>query len=147
MELWRQEPPDSVHGGETRVPFLDQLEVLVVDDTNTSRALICGALDECGILKHRIAKDGEEALKAMMVKPAPLVISDMAMPKLDGLGLLKALRQYGPTSRVGFILVTGLTDKAIIQEGKKYGLNNYLAKPFTAASMKACIEAVTGKLV
>lgn len=126
--------------------FKSQLEILVVDDTSTSRALICGALDECGIMNYRVAKDGEEALKAMMVKPAPLVISDMAMPKLDGIGLLKALRQYAPTSRVGFILVTGLSDKNIIMEGKKYGLNNFLMKPFTAQSMKGCIEAVTGKL-
>lgn len=123
-----------------------QLDVMVVDDTSTSRALICGALDEIGITNYRIAKDGEEGLKAMMVKPSPLVISDMAMPKLDGIGLLKALRQYTPTSRVGFILVTGLSDKNIILEGKKFGLNNFLMKPFTAQSMKACIEAVTGKL-
>jgi len=129
------------------VPFLNQLEVLVVDDTSTSRALICGALDACGIMNHRVAKDGEEALKVMMAKPAPLVISDMQMPKLDGIGLLRALREYAPTRRVGFILVTGLSDKAIIQEGKKFGLNNFLMKPFTPESLKGCIEAVTGKLV
>lgn len=129
------------------MPFLNQLEILVVDDTSTSRALMCGALDECGIRNYRVAKDGEEALKAMMIKPAPLVISDMAMPKLDGIGLLKALRQYAPTSRVGFILVTGLSDKRIIEEGKKFGLNNFLMKPYTSTSLKACIEAVTGKLV
>lgn len=133
--------------GTSDVPFLKQLEIMVVDDTNTSRTLLCGALDEVGITNYRIAKDGEEALKAMMVKPAPLVISDMAMPKLDGIGLLKALRQYGPTSKVGFILVTGLSDKTIIQEGRKYGLNNFLMKPFTSQSLKGCIEAVTGKLV
>lgn len=140
-------PTSNADQEEQAVAFLKQLDVLVVDDTNTSRALMCGTLDEIGILNHRIAKDGEEALKMMMVKPAPLVISDMAMPKLDGLGLLKALRQYAPTKNVGFILVTGLSDKTIVQEGKKYGLNNFLMKPFTAQSLRACIEAVTGKLV
>lgn len=122
------------------------LEVLVVDDTTTSRALICGALDACGLSNYRIARDGEEALKAMMVKPAPLVISDMQMPKMDGIGLLKSLRGYAPTSKVGFILVTGLADKNIIVEGKKHGLNNFIMKPFTNQAMLACIEAVTGKL-
>jgi len=122
------------------------LEVLVVDDTSTSRALICGALDTIGISNYRVARDGEEALKSMMVKPAPLVISDMQMPKMTGVGLLKALREYGPTSRIGFILVTGLADKNIILEGRKYGLNNFLMKPFTPESMQSCIEAVTGPL-
>ena len=126
--------------------FRNMLDVMVVDDTTTSRALICGALDACGISNYRIARDGEEAFKAMVVKPAPLVISDMQMPKMTGIGLLKSLREYAPTSKVGFILVTGLADKSIIAEGKKYGLNNFLMKPFTPQAMQACIEAVTGKL-
>ena len=128
------------------MPLAKQLEIMVVDDTSTSRILICSALDECGLVNRRLAKDGEQALKALMVKPAPLVISDMAMPNLDGLGLLKALRDYAPTSRIGFILVTGRSDKALIEEGRKFGLNNFLAKPFTTEKMRACIEAVVGKL-
>ena len=128
------------------MPLAKQLEVMVVDDTSTSRILLCSALDDCGLVNRRVAKDGEEALKALMVKPAPLVISDMTMPKLDGLGLLKSLREYAPTSRIGFILVTGRSDRALIDEGRKFGLNNFLAKPFTSANMRSCIEAVVGKL-
>ena len=61
--------------------------------------------------------------------------------------LLKALREYAPTRQCCFILVTGKGDRAMIEEGKKYGLNNFLAKPFTTATLKAAIEAVVGKLV
>jgi len=43
-------------------------------------------------------------------------------------------------------LVTGKGDKALIDEGKKWGLNNFLAKPFTVPALKTCIEAVVGKL-
>jgi two-component system chemotaxis response regulator CheY len=68
------------------------------------------------------------------------------MPKMDGLQLLRALRANGPTSKVGFILVTGSGDKGLILEGKKLGLNNYLPKPFDANSLRSCIEAVVGKL-
>lgn len=128
------------------MPFASHLEILVVDDTSTSRTLICGALDDCGLKNYRIAKDGEEALKAMMLKPVPLVLSDMAMPKLDGLGLLKALREYAPTRGVGFILVTATNDRALVERGRKLGLNNILLKPFTAQGMKSCIEAVVGKI-
>jgi two-component system chemotaxis response regulator CheY len=125
---------------------MQQLSILVVDDTSVSRALITDGLDQIGLKGFRIAKDGEEALKIMMTAPSHLVISDYNMPKIDGIQLLRALRQHGPTSKVGFILVTGKGDKALIDEGKKWGLNNFLAKPFTVPGLKTCIEAVVGKL-
>lgn len=128
------------------MPAVSQLKVLVVDDTSVSRALIFDALDQIGIKNVQMAKDGEAALKTMMTKPSHLVISDFNMPKLDGLGLLKALRQYKPTSRVGFILVTGRKDSSLIMQGQKLGMNNYIAKPFDVPKFKASIEAVVGKL-
>lgn len=124
----------------------DQLRVLVVDDTSVSRALICDGLDQLGMKNVSIARDGEEGLIAMRTKPSHLVISDLNMPKLDGLGLLRAVREFEPTKKAAFILVTGRGDNAVIEQGRKYGLNNYLAKPFTVATLKASIEAVVGRL-
>lgn len=124
----------------------DQLKILVVDDTSVSRALIIDGLQTIGLKGISIAKDGAQALQAMMASPSHLVISDLNMPILDGIGLLKALREHKPTSRVGFILVTGKSDKAIIDRARQFGLNNYLAKPFTVPALKATIEAVVGKL-
>jgi two-component system chemotaxis response regulator CheY len=66
---------------------------------------------------------------------------------VDGLQLLPALREYAPTRQAVFILVSGKCDKEIIEAGKKFGLNNFLLKPFTVAGLKNCIEAVVGKLV
>lgn len=128
------------------MPSMQQLSVLVVDDTSVSRALLTDGLDQIGLKSFRVAKDGEEGLKMMMTTPCHLVISDYNMPKIDGIQLLRALRQHGPTSKVGFILVTGKGDKALIDEGKKWGLNNFLAKPFSVPQLKTCIEAVVGKL-
>lgn len=128
------------------MPSMQQLLIMVVDDTSVSRALLTDGLDQIGLKSVKVAKDGEEALKMMVSSPCHLVISDYNMPKVDGLQLLKALRQHGPTSKVGFILVTGKGDKALIDEGKKWGLNNFLAKPFTVPALKACVEAVVGKL-
>jgi two-component system chemotaxis response regulator CheY len=70
----------------------------------------------------------------------------MNMPGLDGLGLLKGLREHKPTSGVGFILVTGSADKTLIERGRAYRLNNYVTKPFTVTSLKGAIEAVVGRL-
>ena len=124
----------------------DKLQVMVVDDTSVSRTLITDALDQMGVRNVSISRDGAQALKALMTRPVHLVISDMNMPGLDGLGLLKGLREYKPTSGIGFILLTGSTDKTLIERGKQYRLNNFVTKPFNAASLKSAIEAVVGRL-
>lgn len=129
------------------MPFMQHLKVMVVDDTSVSRMLLVDGLNEIGIKNTVLAADGEQALQLMMQGPCHIVFSDMNMPKLNGLQLLKALREHQPTRQCCFILVTGKGDRAMIEEGKKYGLNNFLAKPFTAATLKAAIEAVVGKLV
>lgn len=129
------------------MPFAQHLKIMVVDDTSVSRMLLSDSLTSIGIKNVVMAGDGEQALKSMMASPCHMVISDFNMPKLDGLQLLKALREYAPTRQVAFILVTGRGDKALIEQGKKFGLNNYLPKPFTAQGLKSAIEAVVGKLV
>lgn len=126
--------------------FLSHLRVMIVDDMTTSRMMIRSSLEELGITQIAMATDGEQALKALMVQPLPLVISDMNMPKLDGIGLLRALRTYGPTSRIAFVLMTGKGDQALIDKAKPYGVTGYLAKPFTPAVVKSHIERVIGRL-
>ena len=129
------------------MPYMQHLKVMVADDTSVSRMLLVDGLNEIGIKNTVLAADGEQALQLMMSAPCHIVFSDMNMPKLNGLQLLKALREYTPTRQCCFILVTGKGDRAMIEEGKKFGLNNFLAKPFTTATLKAAIEAVVGKLV
>lgn len=124
----------------------DSLSVMVVDDMATSRGLIIMALEEMGIKKIDFRKDGEEALQALVARPAHLVISDYNMPGMDGLGLLKGLRENRMTSRIGFILVSGRMTPELMNSGKSLGMNNYIQKPFSTPQLKACIQAVTGPL-
>jgi two-component system chemotaxis response regulator CheY len=124
----------------------EQLRVLIVDDTSTSRLLLRDALDQLGVTQVSFAVDGEKALKFMMDTPAHLVISDVNMPLLDGMGLLKAIRGYKPTQRVPFIMLTGQADRAVIETAARLGVNNYLVKPVTVVKLKAAIEAIFGKM-
>jgi two-component system chemotaxis response regulator CheY len=126
--------------------FLEHFKVLVVDDTTTSRMLITDALQEMGIRKISIAKDGEQALRMMMEQPSHMVISDFNMPKLDGLQLLKAIRSYGPTRTTPFILLTGKGDRQLLEAAVALGVNNFLTKPFTIPALKKAIEAIVGVL-
>jgi two-component system chemotaxis response regulator CheY len=124
----------------------DQLKILIVDDTTTSRMLVRDGLQELGIKNISFASDGEQGLKHVMTQPTHLVISDFNMPKLDGLGLLRAMRQNGPTQKTPFIMLTGKGDKELVQKAVQFGMNNYLTKPFTVPALKTALEAVVGKL-
>ncbi|MGY6410981.1 MAG: response regulator [Alkalilacustris sp.] len=124
----------------------ENLHILIVDDMSTSRGLITQAMDELGITNYDTENDGASALKRLATRPVHLVISDFNMPGMNGLELLGALRQGKATQKIGFILITGRADKELLTKGQALGMNNYLAKPFTTAQMKTCIERVVGPL-
>ncbi len=124
----------------------DQLRILVVDDMSTSRGLIMQALDAMGIRQVGYAADGKSALQILEAKPVHLVISDYNMPGMDGLQFLQAMRKNPRTKGLGFILITGRADRELIDTGRRLGMNNFIKKPFTPPELKACIEAVVGRL-
>ncbi|MHB8883699.1 response regulator [Methylovirgula sp. HY1] len=128
------------------MPAASAIRALIVDDQLTSRALIRDGLQQLGIQDIEMAADGEQGLKVMMQKPAHLIISDLNMPKLDGLGFLRAVRANPPTKNAAFIMLTGRGDREFIEKAVKCGVNNYLVKPFTMPSLRGAIEAVLGRL-
>ena len=107
----------------------EKIKVLIVDDQVTSRLLLGDALQQLGFKQITAAGDGEQGMKIMAQNPHHLVISDFNMPKMDGLGLLQAVRSNPATKKAAAL-----------------GANNVLAKPFTIEKMKAAIEAVFGAL-
>ncbi|MGI3171493.1 response regulator [Pseudooceanicola sp. C21-150M6] len=124
----------------------DKLRVMVVDDTSTSRGLITQALDTFGIKNVSATSDGPSAIIEIERSPVHLVISDYNMPDMNGLELLKRLRSAPKTKGVGFILITGKADKAIIDQGRALGMNNFIKKPFDVGGLQNCIEAVVGRI-
>ncbi|MDO5528120.1 MAG: response regulator [Paracoccus sp. (in: a-proteobacteria)] len=124
----------------------DQIQILVVDDMSTSRGLIVQALESFGIRNIHAASSGDEALSAIARQPVHLVLSDYNMPGMSGIELLKNLRQGAATKGVGFILITGKADKETVDAGKALGMNNFIKKPFGNPDLKACLEAVVGRL-
>ena len=128
------------------MPTAVSIKTLIVDDQQTMRSLIRTSLHALGITQTREAPDGEEALRQIIAAPANLVITDFNMPKLDGLGLLRAIRAHGPTSKTAVIMLTGRADRELVQRAVQFGVNNYLVKPFTTQTLKEKIEAVFGTL-
>lgn len=124
----------------------DSLRVMVVDDMSTSRGILTQCLDELGIKNYMVENKGQSAFQTLTTNPVHLVLSDYNMPGMDGLGLLKALREHRVTQRVGFILVTGKPTPEIVEVGRRLAMNNIIRKPFTVATMKQAIEQVVGRL-
>ena len=128
------------------MPAAATIPCLIVDDQQTIRSLVRSGLQELGFKTTFEAVDGEEGLRQMLMRPIGLVISDFNMPKLDGLGLLRAVRAHPPIQKTAFIMLTGRADKELVQKAVQLGVNNYLVKPFTVQTLKDKIEAVFGKL-
>ncbi len=128
------------------MPAASAIHTLIVDDQTSMRSLIRNSLHQIGFREFREAADGEAGLRQMIVQPAHLVISDFNMPKLDGLGLLRAVRAHPPTQGAAFIMLTGRADRELVARAVQYGVNNYLVKPFTVTELKDKLEAVFGRL-
>ena len=124
----------------------EKLRIMVVDDMATSRSLITQALESLGIRNVATASDGKSAVAALARAPVHLVISDYNMPEMDGLHLLHYLRSTPQTQKIGFLLITGRADPAVIDKGKQLGMNNYITKPFQPADLKSAIESIVGRL-
>lgn len=128
------------------MPAPASISCLVVDDQQTMRSLVRSGLQTLGFTTIHEAPDGEEGLRQMLTRPFGLVISDYNMPKLDGLGLLRAIRAHPPIAKTSFIMLTGRADKELVQRAVQFGVNNYLVKPFTVGILKEKIEAIFGPL-
>jgi two-component system, chemotaxis family, chemotaxis protein CheY len=137
---------DCVEGRASDMPSASTLRVLIVDDQMSMRGIARYCLQEIGIKNVVEAKSGAEALVAIGSNKFDLIISDWNMDGMDGLTLLKTIRSNPLTKRMPFIMATGQRDTEMVKTAIQAGVNNYMVKPFNAATMKQKIESVIGKL-
>ncbi|MEQ9520640.1 MAG: response regulator, partial [Parvibaculum sp.] len=90
------------------------------------------------------AADGTEALAKMKGKKYGLVISDWNMEPMTGYELLKEVRSDEQLKPTPFIMITAESKTENVIAAKKAGVNNYIVKPFNAATLKTKISAVLG---
>ncbi len=110
--------------------------VLVVDDNYVNRMLIVEALSRLAVCDE--AGDGEEALEKYLKdqKGYAIIFLDIAMPRMDGVEVLKQIRQNEDRlnvpneERMPVILVTGFPDR--VPEGLEHGAGDYIVKPIIA---------------
>jgi PAS domain S-box-containing protein len=109
--------------------------VLVADDNAEMRGYLDRLLG--GRYKVQAVGDGQAALEAARKRRPDLVLSDVAMPRLDGMGLVSELRADPLLKTVPIILVSGLTGEESRVEGIQQGADDYILKPFSARDLLA----------
>ena len=118
------------------------MPILVVDDYNTMIRIIRNLLRQLGFEDVDDAPDGSIALSKMHIKRYGLIISDWNMEPMTGYDLLKEVRADPNLATTPFIMITAESKTENVIAAKKAGVNNYIVKPFNAATLKTKIEAV-----
>ena len=113
--------------------------VLVVDDSAVDRRLVAGLLKQAN-LQVELAENGKEALACVRSMPIDLVVTDLQMPELDGLGLVRQIRDHGPYMPVILITAHGSEDLAI--EALHAGAASYVPKSELAQSLAQVVDEV-----
>ncbi len=118
------------------------MNILIVDDMSTMRRIIKNALRQLGYTSLQEAEDGEVGLNKVKQGGIDLVISDWNMPNLDGLGMLKAIREDPNSKELPVLMVTAQASQKCVLEAIRAGASSYIVKPFTADSLKGKIEKI-----
>jgi two-component system, chemotaxis family, chemotaxis protein CheY len=116
--------------------------ILAVDDSTSMRQLIGFTLRGAGYTVIEAA-DGQDALDKLQA-PVNLVLTDLNMPRLDGLGLTRAIRAAGANRYTPILLLTTESDPARKLEAKSAGATGWLVKPFQPEQLLATIKKVLG---
>src|SRR6187549_1048836 len=119
-----------------------ELKFLVVDDFSTMRRIVKNFLVDLGYTNVTEADDGNTALPILKAGGIDFLVSDINMPGMPGLELLKAVRADPKLSSLPVLLVTAEAKREQIVEAARNGVNGYVIKPFTAQVLKEKIEKI-----
>ncbi len=116
--------------------------ILIVDDEQSYRQLLSLVFESDGN-KIRTAMNGRQALDLLQEEPADVIISDVKMPDMDGIELLRALRETQPD--IGVILMTAFASVETAREAFKLGADDFITKPFDVEELKLIVRKTLEK--
>jgi two-component system, chemotaxis family, chemotaxis protein CheY len=122
------------------------MPILIVDDYKTMLRIVRNLLKQIGFDNVDEATDGSMALKKLRDKQYGLVISDWNMEPMTGLQLLREVRADVRLRGVPFIMVTAESKTENVVMAREAGVNNYIVKPFNAATLRTKLSSVLGAL-
>ncbi len=118
------------------------MKVLVVDDFSTMRRIVKNLLRDLGFTNTVEADDGQTALPILEAGGIDFLVTDWNMPGMTGIELLKAVRENPDLVDLPVLMVTAEAKREQIIMAAQAGVNGYVIKPFTAATLKEKIEKI-----
>ncbi|HYP79998.1 MAG TPA: chemotaxis response regulator CheY [Steroidobacteraceae bacterium] len=118
------------------------IRFLVVDDFSTMRRIIKNFLNDLGYTNIVEADDGKTALPKLKAGEVDFLITDWNMPGMQGLELLRLVRGDPAMKKLPVLMVTAEAKREQIVEAAQAGVNGYVVKPFTAATLKEKIDKI-----
>ena len=118
------------------------MKILIVDDFSTMRRIIKNLLKDLGFNNTVEADDGNTAMPILKAGGIDFLITDWNMPGMQGIDLLKAVRGNEELATLPVLMVTAEAKREQIIMAAQAGVNGYVIKPFTAATLKEKIEKI-----
>ena len=122
------------------------MKILVVDDFSTMRRIIKNLLKDLGFSNIQEADDGSTALPMLQQGDFDFVVTDWNMPGMQGIDLLRAIRADDSLKHLPVLMVTAEAKKEQTVAAAQAGVNGYVVKPFTAATLKEKLEKIFERL-
>ncbi|WP_218310801.1 chemotaxis response regulator CheY [Alteromonas antoniana] len=122
------------------------MKILVVDDFSTMRRIIKNLLKDLGFSNIQEADDGNTALPMLQQGDFDFVVTDWNMPGMQGIDLLRAIRADDKLKHLPVLMVTAEAKKEQIVAAAQAGVNGYVVKPFTAATLKEKLDKIFERL-
>ena len=120
------------------------MRVLTVDDSPSIRQMVKLVLSQAGFEVHE-AVDGIDGLEKAKAKPVQMVVTDLNMPRMDGITMVRELRKLPTYKGVPIILLTTESDESFKKQAKDAGATGWITKPFKQEQLIAVAQKVLGK--
>ena len=118
------------------------MKILVVDDFSTMRRIVKSLLTELGFSEFDEADDGSTAWPLIQTGKYDFIVSDWNMPEMTGIELLQRVRASESLKHTPFLLITAEAKRSQILDAAQAGVDGYIVKPFSAATLNNKIEKI-----
>jgi len=115
--------------------------IMTVDDSATIRQMVALTLRDAGYEVIE-AVDGRDALERLAKESVDMLVTDLNMPNLDGVGLIRAVRQQPSNRFIPIIMLTTESHDSKKQEGKAAGASGWIVKPFKPEQLLGVVRMV-----
>ncbi len=115
--------------------------ILIVDDSESIREVVSFTLENEGY-NVLVGVDGKDALKYLDGSPIDLIITDLHMPEMDGIELIKNVRKMDNYKRIPILFLTTESQASKKMEAKEAGATGWIIKPFVPAKLIAALKKV-----